>query len=131
MFFYLRILFFIFLSCSYLITGYSQSNFFTHDFGKTQEGKVLKHRFIYKNKTAKILTITGVNTSCGCTTSKVEKKKLSPKEKTSIETKFDTKGYSGPTEQHVYLHTDDPGNQIITFMLKTNVIAARMPSKKN
>ena len=114
-------LFFILFLCSHLNYAYPQSNTFVYDFGKTKEGKVLKHSFIYKNDTGKILTITGVNTSCGCTTSKVEKKKLSPEEKTPIEAKFDTKGYTGQTEQHVYLHTDNPGNQILTFTLKANV----------
>lgn len=77
------------------------------NFGKVKEGEILKHDFILKNESDKILNIKEVTTSCGCTVSEVKKKKVLPGEITSIEVKFNTKGYSGLVQQFIYVHTDD------------------------
>jgi uncharacterized cupredoxin-like copper-binding protein len=94
----------------------------TFDFGKVKEGEVLKHEFILKNETSKILNIKDVNTSCGCTVSEVEKKNLSPGESTVIKVKFNTQGYSGLTQQYIYIHTDNLDNPVIRYIIKAEVI---------
>ena len=94
-------------------------------FGQVKEGEVLKHTFFLKNESEKTLTIKEVNTSCGCTASKVEKKILLPGESTEIEVQFNTKGYSGLTQQYVYVHTDSLDKPIIRFIIKANVIKNR------
>jgi len=76
------------------------------NFGQVQAGEILKHNFILKNESKKILTIKDVNTSCGCTVSKVKKNILLPGENTLIEVRFDSRGYSGPAQQFIYVHTD-------------------------
>lgn len=92
------------------------------DFGQMKEGLILKHDFLIKNESQKALNITGTNTSCGCTVSKVEKNTLSPGEATLIEVKFNSLGYSGPVEQYVYVNTDDAGNPVLKFTVKAQVI---------
>ena len=92
------------------------------DFGQVKEGEVLKHDFILKNESEKTLTIKEVNTSCGCTASKVEKKVLLPGESTEIEVQFNSKGYSGLTQQYVYVHTDSLDKPIIKFIIKAVVL---------
>ena len=92
------------------------------DFGQVKEGLILKHDFLLKNESQKPLKITGTHTSCGCTVSKVEKNALLPGEETSIEVKFNSVGYSGPTEQYVYVNTDDAENPILKFTVKAQVI---------
>lgn len=91
---------------------------YSWDFGQVREGEVLKHNFVLKNESKKILNIKDVNTSCGCTVSKVEKKTLLPDESTLIEVKFNTKGYSGFTQQFVYVHTDNLDNPVIRYIIK-------------
>ncbi len=93
-----------------------------HDFGQVRQGRVSKHNFLLKNETAKILNIRDVNTSCGCTVSKIKKKKLLPGESTFIEVKLNTKGYSGEIQQFVYLHTDNLDNPILRFIIKAEVV---------
>lgn len=92
------------------------------DFGQVKEGLILKHDFLLKNESEKLLKITGTNTSCGCTLSKVEKNTLSPGEETLIEVKFNSVGYYGPIEQYVYVNTDDVGNPILKFTVKAQVV---------
>jgi len=108
------------------------------DFGKVKEGKVLKHAFILKNESKNVLEIIGVHTSCGCTVSRVKKSRLSPGESTTLDVEFDSKGYSGPTQQYVYLNTDSLDasiplsingernrtidKSIIRFIIKANVV---------
>lgn len=95
---------------------------YSWDFGQAKEGEALKHVFVLKNESEKTLTIKDVNTSCGCTASKVEKKILLPGETTEIEVRFNTKGYSGLTQQYVYVHTDSLDKPIIRFIIKAEVV---------
>lgn len=92
------------------------------DFGKVKEGAVLKHEFVFKNETSGVLNIKDVNTSCGCTVSEVKKRSLGPKESTVIEVKFNTHGYSGPTRQYIYVHTDNLERPVIRFIIKAEII---------
>ena len=92
------------------------------DFGQVKEGASLKHEFELKNDTGKALNIKDIDTSCSCTVSEVGKKKLEPGESTAINAKFNTKGYSGPTKQYIYVHTDSVDKPIIRFVIKADVI---------
>jgi len=96
---------------------------YTWDFGQVKEGQVLKHAFILKNESAKTLKIKDVNSSCGCTVSEAKKMVLAPQESTTIEVKFDSKGYSGITKQYIYVHTDDLDNPLIRFIIIAQVLA--------
>lgn len=91
------------------------------DFGLVKEGLILKHTFTLKNYSAKILNIKNVNTSCGCTVSKVDKKKLSIGEEALIEVQFHSKGYSGNVQQFVYVQTDSIDNPTLRFIIKAEV----------
>jgi hypothetical protein len=95
---------------------------FLWDFGKVKRTGILTHSFIIKNNFNQILNIKKVNTSCGCTASEVKKKTLMPGEDTLLEVRFDTKGYSGPTQQYIYVHTDNLDNPILRFTIKADVV---------
>jgi hypothetical protein len=92
------------------------------DFGKVKPGAVLKHDFILKNETNDILGINNIHTSCGCTASESAKKSLMPQESTTITVSFNSKGYSGPVTQFVYVHTDNADLSIIKFTIKAEVV---------
>lgn len=95
---------------------------YTWDFGQVKEGQILKHDFTLKNESAKTLKIKDVNTSCGCTASEAKKMILLPQESTTIEVRFDSKGYSGPVKQYVFVHTDDLDNPLIRFIIIAQVV---------
>jgi hypothetical protein len=94
----------------------------TWDFGKIKEGQIPKHEFILKNESNKPLNIKEVNTSCGCTASEVKKRNLFPGESTLIDVSFDSKGYFGPTQQFIYVHTDSLDNPVIRYIIKADVV---------
>ena len=126
-------LFILFLFMSFSLTGCSAqtqnlsekkevADPYVWDFGQVKQGEVLKHNFILKNESQKILNIKDVNTSCGCTVSKVEKKTLLPQESTPIEVEFKTQGYSGGVKQYIYVHTDNLDKPILRFIIKAEVV---------
>ena len=95
---------------------------YTWDFGKANVGDILKHTFTLKNESKKTLNIKGVNTTCGCTTSKVKQTVLKPGESTDIEVKFNPKGYFGPVEKFIYVNTDDLDKPVIRLIIKADVV---------
>lgn len=95
------------------------------DFGKVNEGEVLKHNFTIKNDTGRTLNITNVRTSCGCTTSQVKKKTLLPQESTDLEVSVNSKGYSGEVTRSIYVETDNIDNPLIKYIIKVQVIRKR------
>ena len=92
------------------------------DFGQVKQGTILKHNFILKNQTNDILEINNIHTSCGCTASEADKKSLMPQESTVIKVTFNSKGYSGPVTQFVYVNTDNADMAIIKFIIKAQVV---------
>ncbi|MDD5595350.1 MAG: DUF1573 domain-containing protein [Candidatus Omnitrophica bacterium] len=95
---------------------------FSWDFGKIQQGSVAIHEFQLKNESGKTLKINDVTASCGCTVPKIKEKVLSPGQATAIEVKFNSKGYSGQVQQHIYVNTDNLDNPVIRFIIKADVI---------
>jgi len=97
------------------------SNPFIWDFGRIKQGAIVKHSFKITNNTDKVLNIKGTNSSCGCTVSSLSKNIIFPGEHVFIEAKFNSKGYSGPIEQFIYVNTDDLDNSIIKLIIRANV----------
>ncbi len=95
---------------------------FTLDFGKVKHGEVLNHSFTLKNDSSKTLNIKDVNTSCGCTATKVAKKTLAPGESTVIDVSFKSKGYKGQVTQFIYVNTDRVEKPVIRFTIKAEVV---------
>lgn len=91
------------------------------DFGFIKSGEVVVHSFLIKNDSQKVLNIKDVTTSCGCAVSEVKKRVLNPGESTSLDVKFDSKGYSGVVQQFVYVNTDRLDDSLIRFIIKANV----------
>lgn len=94
---------------------------FSWDFGTAKEGEVLRHDFAFTNNAGRVLNVTGVDTSCGCTVSDVPKKVIDPGEKISVKVSFDTAGYSGAVKQYVYFRTDNPAEPITRYTITASV----------
>jgi len=95
---------------------------YSWDFDQVKEGEMVKHAFTLKNKSKNIMEITGVRTSCGCTASQVKKTRLGPGESTTLEVEFDSKGYSGPIQQYVYVNTGSLDEPVIRFIITGNIV---------
>jgi hypothetical protein len=106
----------------YRVPGQIASDSIIWDFGKVKQGEIVQHDFVFKNESPKTLNIKEVNTSCGCTVSKVMKKTLLPGEDTVIEVKFNSKGYWSFVQQFVYVHTDNLDKPLIRYIIKGDVV---------
>lgn len=98
------------------------NHYYDWDFGKVKEGAVVKHNFILKNNSETPLFIERLQTSCGCTASSSSSNTIKPGKTAKISVKFNTRGYSGKTEQFVYVHTNDIKSPIVKLTIKAEVV---------
>jgi hypothetical protein len=92
------------------------------DFGLVKQGSIVEHDFSLENTSNNVLNITDVNVSCGCTSAQALSRRLNPKENSLIKVKFDSKGYSGKTQQFVYVSTDSVDNPLVRFIINAKVV---------
>ena len=75
---------------------------------KIVSGVELKGEILLKNTGDELLKIYGVSSSCGCTTYRLEKRKLEPDEEVKLNFVIDTRGELGWFEKEITIHTNDP-----------------------
>jgi len=90
-------------------------------FGQIAEGDKFEHTFRFKNIGDAPLVINKVRSSCGCTAALLSSDVIGPGETGEVKTVFDSSGFSGPVSKTIYLHTNDPVQEIIRFQLSGNV----------
>ncbi|MCM8799371.1 MAG: DUF1573 domain-containing protein, partial [Candidatus Omnitrophica bacterium] len=71
---------------------------------------------------SKNLNIKKVDTSCGCTTSDLSSTTVAGNSSIPIEVKFDTRGYKGKVQQHLWIYTDSKDFPLIKFTIEAEVI---------
>lgn len=82
-----------------------------YDFGAIKEGEVVEHAFTFKNTGNRPLSISGTNTSCGCTTPEWPREPIMPGESGKISVRFDSKGKSGTQNKQIAVMTNTVPNQ--------------------
>jgi hypothetical protein len=97
-------------------------NLQNHDFGKVEEGKIVKATISFKNTGNDVLKINDVKTSCGCTAALVSSKILKPGETGSVKIELDTTGRDGELTRTVTLYSNDPKEPNQTITLFVNII---------
>ncbi len=73
------------------------------------------------------LEITGLSTSCGCTTAEIARQRLAPGEATDLVVTFDPQahgGLTGPFLRQVYIRSNDPETPEAVLTLRGTVVAA-------
>jgi len=81
------------------------------DFGDVGPELAVSHVFTVTNTGGAVLDISGVSTSCGCTTAAIEAAQLQPGESTALTVTFDPQAHDGATGRFlrlVYLRSNDP-----------------------
>ncbi|MGB8169904.1 MAG: DUF1573 domain-containing protein, partial [Chthoniobacteraceae bacterium] len=81
------------------------------EFHRAPEDNEVIAKFAFKNTGAKPVEITRVASSCGCTTTRLEKRKIGPGESGAIEAKFTFGGRRGEQHKTISVSTDD-GRQV-------------------
>ncbi len=81
-------------------------------------GEEFSGHVVIENKGDHQLHIRGVQTSCGCTTLRLEKRRIEPSEKVRLYFFVDTRGKLGMVEKSIKLHSNDlnsPHNVTFSF----------------
>jgi hypothetical protein len=66
-----------------------------HNFGSLKAGEIVSFTFIFRNDGTETLTITGVDSGCGCTEVKIPDKTIQPGQEGRIEVIYDSAGEVG------------------------------------
>jgi len=97
------------------------SDTMSYDFGTVLEGTVVSHTFVLTNSGDTALSISGVQTTCGCTTAALAKSTLAPGESVDLTVHFNTAHYQGQVQKTVYVRSDDPATPQLTLSLAGTV----------
>lgn len=81
-------------------------------------------RFSFKNTGTTAVTITELQTSCGCTTAELTKRTYAPGETGAIPVVFTFGDRSGPQQKVVTVRTDDAPAQPTALILRVNIPVA-------
>ncbi len=102
-----------------------------YDFGKIEQGKIVKHNFVVYNVGDAPLKIIRLRSSCGCTVAHPSEKEIDPGEKLIITVKFNSGHYLGRQRKYVYLTTNDKTQPEFRFLLTGFVKEPESKKKSN
>ena len=96
----------------------------TYDWGVvSSKNDPLKTKIEIKNIGDKVLIISEVKASCGCTSTNLGKSELNPGESTSIDVTLRTSGNVNNIHKTIRVNSNDPNNGQQIIHLKANVVA--------
>ena len=96
-----------------------------YDFGTIPNTNPVSQVFEIRNTGRGKLEISGVSTSCGCTTAAIDKSQLAPDESAQLTVTYDPQAHSGATGQFmriVYVRSDDPDTPEATLTIRVTVV---------
>jgi hypothetical protein len=99
----------------------------TQDLGQVRFGDVAQTSFAILNTTSRLVNLTRLSTSCGCTQAQADKTELKPGETALIVVSFDSAAHAqesekGEVERTIYLDTDHPNFPVLTATINADVI---------
>lgn len=93
-----------------------------HDFGRISDESPVLHSFKLKNVSSKLVNITGVKASCGCTGSAASKLVVPAGEESTIDVRFDPTGRNGVEVKTITVTTDDPEFKEYQIIITSQVL---------
>jgi hypothetical protein len=96
------------------------------DFGAVPNTGPVSHEFQVRNAGRGPLEISGVSTSCGCTTAEVESQHLEQGESTTLRVTFDPQAHDGAVGEYlrmVYVRSNDPATPEASLTIRVTVVA--------
>lgn len=100
----------------------------TYDFGAIAADAPVTTTLQVSNAGQGKLSITGVSTSCGCTTAQLEETTLAPGAVTNLTITFDPQahpGLYGPLLRTVYLQSNDPAQPEVEVPVHVDILAPK------
>ncbi len=92
-----------------------------HDFGKVRGGEVVKYTYAFTNIGDSLLEVTGVRTSCGCTTAGDWSRKVEPGQAGSIPIQFNTGNFSGQVAKSITVTCNATNQPTVVLQLKATI----------
>ena len=91
-----------------------------HNFGSLKAGEVVSFTFVFRNEGTKTLTITNIDSGCGCTEVKIPNKTIEPGKEGQIEVIYDSSGEVGKQLKTitVFSNAEQPKKQLF---IKANI----------
>ncbi len=95
-----------------------------HNFGSLKAGEVVSFTFVFKNSGTKTLTITHVDSGCGCTEVNIPEKNIGPGKEGQIEVIYNSAGEVGKELKTITLfsNADQSKKQIFIRANVTNEV---------
>ncbi|HEY3370785.1 MAG TPA: DUF1573 domain-containing protein [Prolixibacteraceae bacterium] len=91
-----------------------------HNFGSLKAGEIVSFTFIFKNEGTKALTITNVDSGCGCTEVKIPNKTIAPGQEGQIEVIYNSAGEVGKQLKTITLYSNADQPEKMLF-IKANI----------
>lgn len=88
------------------------------DFGKIGAGTVVRHNYFFTNQGTAPLIVTGVHTSCDCTTTGKWSAKVEAGKTGVIPVQFNSTGYGGAIKKWIMVTSNDPAHPKVELALK-------------
>ena len=92
-----------------------------HNFGNVAKGAKTEYRFVFRNKYKEDLHVSGVRTSCGCTTPSITKKDLKTHETAEVVAVFNTKTFVGQHGATLTVTFDKPFHAEVQLRVSGNI----------
>jgi hypothetical protein len=95
------------------------------DFGVIPNTEPVSQVFQVRNAGEGKLEISGVSTSCGCTTAEIDSRSLSPGEVTDLAVTYDPQAHDGATGEFmrvVYVRSNDPETPEASLVIRVTVV---------
>ena len=93
----------------------------SHNFGTVAKGSKTEYRFVFRNIYKEDLHVTGVRTSCGCTSPEVTKRDLKTHETSEIVAKFNTRTVLGQHGATLTVTFDKPFHAEVQLRVAGNI----------
>ncbi|WP_018338387.1 DUF1573 domain-containing protein [Butyricimonas synergistica] len=90
------------------------------NFGDLAEGEIVTHTFHFKNTGKKSLVIQNIESSCGCTTPKYDKKPIPPGGEGKIEVEFNSSGRYGKQYKVINIFANVP-EKVVELKIIANI----------
>jgi Protein of unknown function (DUF1573) len=88
-----------------------------YNFGEINEGEIIKHVFKFKNIGKKALVIDNVQSTCGCTIPKWNKKAILPDESDEIQVEFNSKGKENQQSKPVTIFANTYPSKTVLYLI--------------
>ena len=92
------------------------------EIGDVKEGELLRKKLTISNVGDRVLEVNA-RSGCSCLSFNGSQRKVKPGEEAVLELILNTKAKSGPLTESLYLDTNDPAFQYITYLIELNVIS--------